>query len=115
MDKTEFPLREFDADTIRVVVIQEMEKIFAYKSYETIDKGVLISRLVDRVLSKIAPEGKGPLKYVTHVTIFPKSFGPIDSFSNNFWDPDTDGLTVVDYENSNLHVSFVIWGVKTDN
>ena len=113
-NNAKFPLKEFEADQIRAIALAEIEKIFAYKTYEEMDKDFYISRLVQRILDKIAPDGKGSIKYITHTTISPKSIGPIDSFSNNYWDPDTDGLIVVDYENSSLHVSFVLWGVQSD-
>ena len=113
-NEEKFPLREFDADLIRTIAISEIEKIFAYKTYEDMDKDFYISRLAQKVLDKIAPDGKGKIKYLTHITVCPKAFGPIDFFSNNYWDPDTDGLCVVDYENSSLHVTFTLWGIQSD-
>ncbi|EAX97956.1 Tctex-1 family protein [Trichomonas vaginalis G3] len=107
-----FPLEDFDAELIRSVCLEEVEKAFKDLKYENLKKDRIITSLTSDILTKIAPDGKGDFKYVTHCTITPKRAGPIDIFSNNFWDPMNDGMSVVNYENDDISVVFIIWGIK---
>lgn len=108
-----FPLQEYDSDLVRELCIEEVENTFRNLKYENLDKNKVITELTSNILTKIAPESKGTIKYITHCTIAPKTTGPIDVFSNNFWDPNTDGMSVVNYENDDMRVIFTIWGIQT--
>lgn len=107
-----FPLEEFDADAVRKVVLDEIQKTLASRKYEPEKNNFYAKKISENVLKRIAPSGEGYLKYVTHMTIGPAEFSGFDEFSVNLWDEETDGMTVVNYETYYLRCTFVIWGVK---
>lgn len=103
----------FDAVKIRKCVLYETERILKDQKYDRDLNEKLCSTIVKNVLSQIAPDGKTNFKFITHCMISPIETSGYDSYSKNYWCDDTDGMCVVNYQNSNLKFSITLWGVRS--
>lgn len=104
-------MTSFDANYIRRISIQEIEKAFYLKQYDEKRNQQIAKKVISSILNKIDPNGESPYKFITQCTISRKDSGGFDVFSNNYWDEENDGMAVIDFENSSIRFSLVIWGV----
>lgn len=103
----------FDADIIREYALEEVHRYFENQVYDPQSNAEICNSVSQAILSRIAPGGKTNFKFVAHCMISPRDTSGYDTFSNNYWNNNTDGMTVVDFENNDLHFSITIWGLST--
>lgn len=103
----------FDADKIRKCALHEVERVLKDQKYDRQLNENLCNQISNNILSKIAPDGKTNFKFVTHCMISPMETSGYDNFSENYWCNSTDGMCVVNYQNSNIKFSITIWGVRS--
>lgn len=105
-------MTEFNADYVRKIALDEIEKVLSYKKYNPKRNEKLIQTISQNVVERLTVSGKSVFKFITHSLISPSTLGGYDMFSNNFWNECTDGLALIDYENSELRFCMAIWGVR---
>lgn len=103
----------FNADIIREYALEEVHRYFENQVYDPQTNAEICNSVSQAILSRIAPGGKTNFKFVVHCLISPRDTSGYDTFSNNYWNNNTDGMTVVDFENNDLHFSITIWGLST--
>lgn len=103
----------FDAEKIRKFAINIIERFLKDQKYDPTLNGDKCRKITSSILSKIAPNCETKFKFVTHCMISPCETSGYDSYSKNYWCEATDGMCVVNYQNSNLKFSITIWGVRS--
>jgi hypothetical protein len=102
---------EFDADHVRKIALNEVERVLYGKRFRPSLHPKWVGQIVNGVLDKLAPAGASNFKYAIHCMISQRTCSGYDAFSENYGDDATDGVAVVDYENSDIRFSMTIWGV----
>jgi hypothetical protein len=102
---------EFDADHVRKIALDEIERALYGKRFRPSLHSKWVGDIVSGVLDKLAPSGASSFKYAIHCVISQRPCAGYDAFSNNYWDDATDGIAVVDCENSDIRFSMTVWGV----
>jgi hypothetical protein len=102
---------EFDADAVRKIVLDEVERCLFGKRWNPGAHARWAQQITGNVLARLAPNGSSRLKYAIHCMISRNTLSGYDAFSNCFWDENTDGIAVVDFENASVRIAVVIWGV----
>jgi hypothetical protein len=102
---------EFDADRVRKIALDEIERCLFGKRWNPAAHSRWISKITSNLFSQLAPNGTSRFKYAVHCMLSKRTVSTYDEFSNCLWDEMTDGIAVVDYENNDLRFSLVIWGV----
>jgi hypothetical protein len=106
-------LQEFDSDRVRRASLEVMERSLMTATYNPDKNQALADKVVNAILQKLAPGGKSVFKYVFHCMISSRSMNGYNTFSNNSWDDQRDGIVVVDYENSDLRFALTVWGLHS--
>ena len=102
----------FDADAVRKIVLDKVQTIFGRQKYNINNHNALSNRLTTQILEALDPDHNSPFKYIIHIVFFPEEAGGYDSYSFNYWDPDSDGMTVVNFDNELIQVSVTVWAVR---
>lgn len=102
----------FDGEEVKRVALAEMERVLNDVKYSPKLSSKLCNEIIKSTLSKLELNDDAPMKYVTHMTIAPRSFSNYSAFTYNMWNDETDSCVCINYENNTLKCHFIIWGIK---
>ena len=79
------------------------------KTYDQKESKQYCNEIVEEVLKELSEKFKG-LKFMTDVTIVQKGDGALHFSSSSCWNPETDGSTLVKFENDYFHAFVGLYG-----
>lgn len=102
---------KFNAQKIRDIMNEEINKAFSNYKYSPASKKKKISEVSSKIINRLSTLPEQNFKYISHSILLVKGEQEFETFSLNMWDPASDGVTCVDYSNGDIRFLMTVWGL----
>ncbi|CAG0887001.1 unnamed protein product [Cyprideis torosa] len=100
----------FNMEEIKTIILDAVENTLGQNSYNAGKMQQWTNSVTEKVLQQLAKLQK-PFKYVVTCVIIQKTGGGVHTASTCFWDPTTDGVCNVRWDNKTMLCLVSVYGV----
>ncbi|OHS98947.1 Tctex-1 family protein [Tritrichomonas foetus] len=90
---------------------EEIQRTLGKYKYNPATKEEVIEQLTQTIINRFSTTFDNKFKFLTHCIFLTNGNQDFDTFSNNLWNSESDGFSIVDYNNDDFRFVMTVWGL----